>query len=167
MPWYKNTLFVITADHTSSEIQFDESRTAWGLYSVPVIFFKPDHSLKGYSDQLVQQIDIMPSVLGHLHFNTPYVAFGRDIFRDDSVPAVFNYKDNAYQLLEGDYVIQFDGTKTLALYNFKTDKMLTQDVKDTQPEVKSRMEEKIKAIVQQYNNRLVEDRFTVKDISAR
>jgi hypothetical protein len=60
-------------------------------------------------------------------------------------------------------MIQFDGTKTLALYNFKTDKMLTQDVKDTQPEIKSRMEEKIKAIVQQYNNRLVEDRFTVKE----
>jgi len=163
MPWYKNTLFVITADHTSSEIQFDESRTAWGFYSVPVIFFKPDHSLQGYSEQLVQQVDIMPSVLGHLHFSSPYVAFGRDIFRETSTPVAFHYKDNAYQLLEGDYMIQFDGIKTLALYNFKTDSMLTQDVKDTQSEIKSRMEEKIKAIVQQYNNRLVEDRFTVKE----
>ena len=165
MPWYKNTLFVITADHTSSEIQFDESRTAWGFYSVPVIFFKPDHSLKGYSDQLVQQIDIMPSVLGHLHFSSPYVAFGRDIFRENSVPAAFNYKDNVYQLLEGDYLIQFDGAKTVALYNFKTDKMLTKDVKDEQLEVKNGMEEKIKAVIQQYNNRLVEDRFTVKEMA--
>ena len=130
-----------------------------------MIFFKPDHSLKGYSDQLVQQIDIMPSVLGYLHFSSPYVAFGRDIFRENILPSAFNYKDNVYQFLEGDYLIQFDGTKTLALYNFKTDKMLTQDVKDTQPEVKSRLEEKIKAIVQQYNNRLVEDRFTITDMT--
>jgi phosphoglycerol transferase MdoB-like AlkP superfamily enzyme len=165
MPWYKNTLFVITADHTSSEIQFDESRTAWGFYSVPVIFFKPDHSLKGYSDQLVQQVDIMPSVLGHLHFSSPYVAFGRDIFRETSAPIAFNYKDNVYQLMEGEYLLQFDGSKTLALYNFKTDKMLTHDLKDEQPEVKSWMEEKIKAVVQQYNNRLVEDRFTAKEMA--
>lgn len=162
MPWYTNTLFVITADHTSSEIQFAESRTAWGFYSVPVIFFKPDHSLNGYSDELVQQIDIMPSVLGHLHFSSPYVAFGRDIFRESTVPYAFNYKDNVYQLFEGDYLIQFDGTKTVALYNFKADKMLTHDLKNEQPQVKSRMEQKIKAIVQQYNNRLVEDRFTVR-----
>ena len=37
-PWYKNTLFVFTADHCSSDIIFDESRTNWGYYSVPVFF---------------------------------------------------------------------------------------------------------------------------------
>ena len=39
MPWYKNTLFVITADHTSSNILLPEYRTGWGFYSVPIIFF--------------------------------------------------------------------------------------------------------------------------------
>jgi phosphoglycerol transferase MdoB-like AlkP superfamily enzyme len=63
MPWYENTLFVITADHTSSNIQFPEHRTAWGFYSIPIIFFKPDHSVQGRDSVIAQQIDIMPSLL--------------------------------------------------------------------------------------------------------
>ena len=165
MPWFKNTLFVITADHTSSEIEFPESRTAWGFYSVPVIFYKPDHSLAGSSDQLIQQIDIMPSILGNLHFNSPYVAFGRDIFRETIKPLVFNYKDNVYQLFEGDYLLQFDGIKTVALYNFKTDRLLEHNLIDTQRDIQAPMENTMKAVLQQYNNRLVEDRFTIKDVT--
>ncbi|SKC82531.1 LTA synthase family protein [Ohtaekwangia koreensis] len=165
MPWFKNTLFVITADHTSSEIEFPESRTAWGFYSVPVIFYKPDHSLADSSDQLIQQIDIMPSILGNLHFNSPYVAFGRDIFRETIKPLAFNYKDNVYQLFEGDYLLQFDGIKTVALYNFKTDKLLEHNLIDTQRDILGPMENTMKAVLQQYNNRLVEDRFTIKDVT--
>ncbi|HEY9049698.1 MAG TPA: sulfatase-like hydrolase/transferase [Ohtaekwangia sp.] len=160
MPWFKNTIFVITADHTSSEIQFPESRTAWGYYSVPVIFYTPDGSLAGFSNELAEQIDIMPSVLGYLHYDTPYIAFGRDIFREKKEPFVFNYKDDVYQLFEGDYLLQFDGSRTVALYNFKTDTLQKNNLKDQLPAIQTAMETKIKAIIQQYNNRLIENRFT-------
>jgi phosphoglycerol transferase MdoB-like AlkP superfamily enzyme len=149
MPWFKNTVFVITADHTSSEIQFPESRTAWGYYSVPVIFYAPDGSLNGRSEELIEQIDIMPSILGHLHFDSPYVAFGRDIFREPKEPFVFNYKDNVYQLMEGDYLLQFDGSRSVALYNFKTDKLEQHNLIHTLPGIQARMEARIKAMIQQ------------------
>jgi phosphoglycerol transferase MdoB-like AlkP superfamily enzyme len=159
-PWYQNTLFVFTADHCSSDIIFDESRTNWGYYAVPVIFFKPDNSLAGHSTEIAAQVDIMPSVLGYLHYDKPYFAFGRDIFREDEEPIAFNYND-AFNLYQGEYLLTFNGEKTIALYNFVQDKMLTQDLKDKRPEVIQRMEPKIKAIVQQYNNRLIENRLTV------
>jgi hypothetical protein len=160
MPWYENTLFVITADHTSSEIEFAEGRTAWGFFSIPVIFFKPDHSLAGSESTIVQQIDIMPTVLGYLHFDKPYVAFGRDVFNNHTTPFAFNYKDNAYQLFEGDHLLQFDGTRSVGLYNFKTDKLTRHNLLDSLPAVRQPMEQKIKAIIQQYNNRMIEDRLT-------
>lgn len=160
MPWYKNTLFVITADHTSSEIEFPEGRTAWGFFSIPVIFFKPDHSLAGRESTIVQQIDIMPTVLGYLHFDKSYVAFGRDVFNNHTTPFAFNYKDNAYQLFEGDHLLQFDGTRSVGLYNFKTDKLTRHNLLDSLPSVRQPMEQKIKAIIQQYNNRMIEDRLT-------
>ena len=47
-PWYKNTLFVFTADHASSEVIFEESHANAGLYAVPIIFFKPDNSLADF-----------------------------------------------------------------------------------------------------------------------
>jgi phosphoglycerol transferase MdoB-like AlkP superfamily enzyme len=162
MPWYKNTVFVITADHTSSNIIFDETRTAWGFYSVPVIFYTPDHSLVGRKSEITQQIDIMPSVLGHLHFDKPYVAFGRDIFNENTEPFAFNYKDNTYQFFEKDFLLVFDGKQSLGLYNFKTDKMIEHNLIDRFPDVVKPMEIKIKALIQQYNNRLIDDKLTVQ-----
>lgn len=163
MSWYDKTLFVITADHTSSDIYFDDSRTAWGFYSVPVIFFKPDNSLAASAPGIVQQIDIMPSVLGYLHYNKPYIAFGRDVFHPgDQQPFAFNYKDNVYQLFQDDYLLQFDGKRTLGFYNFKTDRLLQHNLAQQNTIQQQGMEQKIKAIIQQYNNRMVDDRLVVK-----
>jgi phosphoglycerol transferase MdoB-like AlkP superfamily enzyme len=163
MPWYRNTLFVITADHTSSNIQFPEYRTGWGFYAIPIIFFKPDNSLAGMEDEIMQQTDIMPSVLGYLHYQKPYLAFGRDIFRGEQKPIAFNYKDNAYQLFMDEYLLQFDGTKTLGLYNFHQDKLMERNLVNERPEIVQIMERKIKAIIQQYNNRMIDDRLTVSE----
>jgi len=163
MPWYKNTLFVITADHTSSEIEFPDGRTDLGFYKIPVIFFKPDNSLAAYDQQhIVQQIDIMPTVLGYLHYDQPYVAFGRDAFQDTAEPFSFNYKDNVYQLVEGDHLLQYDGNKSVGLFDFKADKMLKTNLIDQKLPVQDSLETKMKAILQQYNNRMIGDSLSVK-----
>jgi phosphoglycerol transferase MdoB-like AlkP superfamily enzyme len=162
MPWYNNTLFVITADHTSSEIEFPETRTSWGLYSIPIIFFKPDHSLAGHEKSIVQQIDILPSVLGYLGYDKPFFAFGRNVFDPSLEPFAFNFKDNNYQLFQNDFLLQFDGSKTVALYNFRDDPLLQNNLAKTSTPVVEKMEHKIKAIIQQYNNRMIENRLTVK-----
>ena len=162
MPWYTNTLFVITADHTSSNIEFPEYRTAWGFYSVPIIFFKADNSLAKREAEIFQQTDIMPTVLGYLNFDEPYVAFGRDDFKENQEPFAFNFKDNVYQFFSGDFLLQHDGAKPVGLYNFKTDKLLEKNLVEENKEVVTLLEPKVKAMIQQYNNRMVEDRLTVK-----
>ncbi len=160
-PWYQNTLFVITADHCSSDIIFDESRTTRGLFSVPIFFFRPDNSLAGMEEEIIQQADIMPSVLGYLHYDKPYVAFGRDVFREKTPPVAFNYRDS-YNLFMDDYLLNFNGEKTVALFNFKTDRLLTHDLMGEHPDVTSAMERKMKAIIQQYNNRMIDNDLLVK-----
>jgi phosphoglycerol transferase MdoB-like AlkP superfamily enzyme len=165
MPWYPNTLFVITADHTSSNIEFPEYRTAWGFYSVPVIFFKPDNSLARREQEIFQQTDIMPSVLGYLNFDESYVAFGRDDFKEDQEPFAFNYKDQAYQFFQGDYLLQFDGNRSVGLFNFKKDKMLEKNLVNEKADVVKSLEPKVKAVIQQYNNRMIEDKMTTEDSS--
>jgi len=160
-PWYKNTLFVFTADHCSSDIIFEESRTTRGLFSVPVFFFKPDNSLAGLEAEIIQQADIMPSILGYLHYDKPYIAFGRDVFREKTTPVAFNYRD-AYNLFMDDYLLNFNGEHTVGLYNFKEDKLLTHDLKTEKQEVATQMEKKMKAVIQQYNNRMIDNKLTVK-----
>ncbi len=162
MPWYRNTLFVITADHVSSNIIFPEGRTTRGLFSVPIIFFKPDNSLAEMNSDIAQQIDIMPSVLGYLHYDKPFIEFGRNVFDSTSDPFAFNYRDEVYNFYFEDYLLQFDGKKTIAVYNFRKDKILKNDIKKEIPEKVAEIEPIVKAIIQQYNNRMVEDRLTVE-----
>jgi phosphoglycerol transferase MdoB-like AlkP superfamily enzyme len=161
-PWFKETLFVITADHCSSNVLFPESRTAWGSVSVPVIFYRPDNSLAGMREEIVQQTDIMPSVLGYLNYNRPYLAFGRNIFAGTEKPFSISYRDG-YNYFEGDWLLVFNGQETMALYRFSEDKMLLTDLKQEATMQKESMEKRVKAIIQQYNNRMMDNRLTVPE----
>lgn len=158
-PWYNNTLFVLTADHTSLN-SYPEYTTDLGYYKVPVIFFAPGlPQLKGLDrETIVDQIDIMPTVLGLLGYDRPYVGFGQDIFRTPaSEKMAVNYipTSGIYQLLKGDYLIQFDGTQVLHAYRFRTDKLMQEDVKDTMPQdTLKEMEQTLKSIIQQYMERM-------------
>lgn len=161
MPWYKNTLFVITADHASAQIALKEYNTAWGYFSVPILFYEPGSERKRMMPDIVQQIDIMPTVLGWLHYDKPYVAFGRDILNDKVRPAAFNYHDELYQSFVGNYLLQFDGKKSVGLYDFRNDPLLSSNLVEQLPDTALDMESRLKAFIQQYNNRMVDDHLTM------
>ena len=82
--WYKNTLFIVTADHTSV-VNYDKKyKNTIGRYAIPLLLFKGDGSLKGINNNIVQQIDIMPTILEQIHYNKPYLAFGKSMFSKES-----------------------------------------------------------------------------------
>jgi phosphoglycerol transferase MdoB-like AlkP superfamily enzyme len=162
MPWYKNTLFVITADHASAEIAYPEYNTAWGYFAVPVFFFQPGSDDHYFKPEIIQQIDIMPTILGYLNYDKPYIAFGRDAFRQSDPPFAFNYLDQLYQYFSGDYLLRFDGTRSVALYHFKTDRLLKENILEQHRAIAADMEKRLKGLIQQYNNRMVDDNLTIE-----
>ncbi|MDR2087284.1 MAG: sulfatase-like hydrolase/transferase [Dysgonamonadaceae bacterium] len=156
--WFGNTLFVITADHTN-QTSHQEYFTDVNNFAVPILFYHPGSDLKGLKTTPVQQIDLMPSILGYLNYDKPYFAFGQDIFNtnEDEKWAV-NYNNGLYQLFFGDYFLQFDGEQTQAVYHYKTDVLLQNNLAGkvaAQPE----MEQLLKAIVQQYIVRMTANRL--------
>lgn len=152
-PWFKNTVFVLTADHTNQS-DHPEYQTEAGVFRIPIIFYTPDGSLQGERAAISQQIDIMPTVLGYLGYDKPYVAFGCDLLStpDEETYAV-NYLDGIYQFFKGDFLIQFDGEKTTAVYNFKKDELLKHNLLGTVPE-QTDLENELKSIIQQYMERM-------------
>jgi phosphoglycerol transferase MdoB-like AlkP superfamily enzyme len=160
MPWYNNTLFVITADHTSLS-QFNKYQTESGLYSVPIVFFKPDNSLRHPEPlkEIVQHVDIMPTVLDYLNYDEPFVAFGRSAFDKTSEPRAFHYKNNAYHLFQDSTLLVFDGNKTTGVYDFRNDPSCSVNIADRTPEKTKMMEDQMKAIIQSFNNRMVENKL--------
>ena len=157
--WYTNTLFVICADHTNIPLH-DEYFTGLGRYSIPILFYHPDSGLKGLVDSIpVQQTDIMPSVLSYLNYDKPFFAYGQDIFTTKATDKfVINYDSGIYQLLQNNYVQQFDGEKTKAVYNYKTDLLLQNNLYG-QVEGQNETEMLIKSVVQQYFIRMTENKL--------
>jgi len=110
---------------------------------------------------LAQQIDIMPTILGYLGYSKPFLAFGQNLFDESQSRIVMNYSNGAYNLFQNDYLLIFNGSETIGLYNFKTDKILSNNLLGTMPEVEQNMVLKIKAIIQQYNNRMIDNKLTL------
>src|SRR5699024_4096127 len=81
--WCENTLFILCADHATVSY-YPEYQTTLGGYSIPIVFYYPGGELKGVSDKIVQQIDIMPTVLNYLNYDESYLAFGFDAFSSDN-----------------------------------------------------------------------------------
>ena len=160
-PWYKNTIFVLTADHTNLTAKA-QYQTDLGVFEVPIIIFDPSGEIKPERRHCIaQQIDIMPTVLNHLGYKNPYVAFGNDLLNTpDSLTWAVNNTEGIYQYVKGDYVLQFtDDGHAKALYNYKKDWFLKQNLLGKGGKTEQQMERELKAIIQSYMERMVEDRL--------
>ncbi len=160
--WYKNTLFVITADHSLPSSEHEEYKCPTGVFSIPIIFYRPNGELRGTdSTNLIQQIDIMPSILGYLNYPKPYFAFGRNHFDNRERPFVANYINGVYQFIEGDYVVHSTGEKLLAIYNLKNDRLLKVNLAKKHIPMAEMVFAHFKAYLQQYNNRMIDNRLRI------
>jgi len=157
--WYHNTLFVITADHTNQS-EHQQYQTSLGHQAVPIIFFDPSGELIGLSEKLAQQIDIAPTVLSYLNYDKPFFAFGNDLLDDTINHFTISTSGGYYQMAMGDYFIQYNGTSTAGFYNFKEDDLLMNNLVEKKiPEMDSLIQ-KVKAFIQQYNNRMIDNKLS-------
>jgi phosphoglycerol transferase MdoB-like AlkP superfamily enzyme len=160
--WYKNTLFVITADHTNESVH-KEFQNNFGAYCVPIIFFKPGSDLKGYKHRIAQQIDIMPTVLNYLNYDNEYIAFGNNLLDDSYESFAFNTNGSTYNLYMKDHILEMIDNKAMGLYNYKKDLFLENNLIGKEPDIETQMKDKLNAIVQTYNSRLIDNNMVVRD----
>jgi phosphoglycerol transferase MdoB-like AlkP superfamily enzyme len=154
--WFKNTLFVISADHTSSEPTEEKYTTAVGKFHIPILFFDPSNpEMKSVSEKNFQQIDILPSIVDYLNIDTKIVTFGKS-FKSEKNFVVY-YLDNVYHYVNNDFYMAFDGEKAIGLYNFKKDELLKNNLLTKDRKTAVEMERFIKAYIQSFNKRMIEN----------
>ncbi len=160
MSWYNNTIFVITADHTSEAWQaFYQNRV--GQYFIPLIFYQPGSGLKGQQGIIAQQTDIMPTLLDMLHYPKPFIAFGGSLLKTDEPRFNLSYLNGNYQLIQDENVWQTDNIISKALYNFAHDSLLSKNLYPEQTDVAAGKDKLLKAVIQQYNNRMLENKLSI------
>ena len=158
-PWFKNTIFVLTSDHTNLS-DHDYYQTDLGGFCSPIIIYEPGITdlQPAVQDKIAQQIDILPTVLGMLHYPKPYFAFGIDVLNTPAEDTwAVNYLNGIYQYVKHGHVLQFDGQRTRAVYALN-DSLMKHNLVDNCPDQES-MEHELKAIIQQYMARMTQDRL--------
>ena len=161
-PWYDNTIFVLTADHTNQSAN-PYYQNDLGIYSVPLLIFDPMGEMpRGCKPGVAQQIDVMPTVLGWLGYDKPAVAFGCDLLKTpaDSTWAV-NYNNGIYQYVRYGRFLQFDGQEPRALYAYETDSLLSHNLIGGDSLIQP-MTEQLQSIIQQYMLRMNNDQLVIK-----
>lgn len=161
-PWFGRTLFVLTADHTHPGY-YSFYKNPVGRYQVPMIFYHANHIKPEYRKNTVQHSDIFPSILDYLNINAGCIAFGYSVFQDNHDGFAASYNNKTYQLIQGNFVFQFDGEKGISLYDFESDSRLTHNLITSNSKVAGEMELFVKAIVQQFNNRMIRNDLIIRN----
>jgi len=162
-PWFQNTIFVLTSDHTN---QSDHAfyQTDIGGFCSPIIIYDPSRPDGVMHDKIAQQIDILPTVMGMLHYQKPYFAFGIDLLNTPAEDTwAVNYLNGIYQYVKHGHVLQFDGQQTKAVYALSDSLMQHNLLESSKFKVQGskfkEMEQEVKAIIQQYMERMTQDRL--------
>ena len=114
--WYKNTLFVIQADH-GKIVGGAEGELPQSLNHIPLIMFGPGVPQMQY-DGLGMQVDVMPTLLSLMGVSYTYEGFGVDLLHTRR-PMVFYSADNQ---------IVARNDKRCFIYNPSMDKSFCYDV---------------------------------------
>ncbi len=158
--WFENTLFVITADHTFTATH-KEYQNSNGLYEIPLIFYNPSDTLNKSITKICQQTDILPSIVDELGLSAKLICYGNSIWTEKGFAV--NYLNNLYQFIENDYLLQFNGEKSLALYHTHSDPLLKNNLLLTEVNRTQTMENKLKALIQDYNYRMINNQLQLDD----
>ncbi len=142
--WFRNTLFVFVADHVSSEKFAPDTREYPGSHHIVGFFYTPDGALRGEIDEVAQQIDIMPTILGLLGDDEPYFAFGRDLLAEPERPRWALSYDGLFRALTEEGVVEVDDSTPLDA-------------------AAGSHERQLRALIQQYYSRIERKHYVVDD----
>lgn len=156
--WYKNTLFVITSDHTS-ETYYPENQNPVSKYEIPLIFFNPADSVNGFREIVAQQADVMPTVIALLGLKTSFVSFGNNLFGEKGHHFAISYLNGIYQFIKNNKVYYFDGSQLTAVYSLINDKNQKNNLLSKEGKDYKNKELFLRALIQQYNNRMIQNKL--------
>lgn len=149
-----NTLIVINL--LTSEMSKD-------IQARKTLYIMPDTLGEYFVAPKTQNMDILPSVIDYLNINKKFIAFGKSVFYKTEKREMFQYTGKDYVILEDSLLLRYNGQSTKWLIDFKQDPSEFFDLQDSLPVQKVLLENKIRAIIQENNHRLIYNKMMPED----
>ena len=156
-PWFENTLFIITADHTN-QFWYPFYSSPINRFAIPILFYHPNGSFKGVNDELTHQMDIFPSIVDLVGYDKPINSWGRSLFSNSGKPFSIHFSGTVYHFITDKYILVFDGDSVIGIYD-KEDQWLSNNLKENSNINFSKEEKFLKAFMQDYMNRIIEKKL--------
>lgn len=157
-PWYENTLFIVTADHTQKNI-LPEYDNELGRFRVPLLFFHPKMNWPKIDNQMpVQHIDVLPSILDFLGFENKFkILLAESVFKASEDKTILLFNDNLYYQVGRQYVSLWD--KHGEIRHYAVDDLRLATPLDLPKEIKNKIENKLRASIQYFNQGMWDNRL--------
>ena len=156
-PWFENTLFIITADHTN-QFWYPFYSSPINRFAIPILFYHPNGSFKGVNNELTHQMDIFPSIVDLVGYDKPINSWGRSLFSNSGKPFSIHFSGTVYHFITEKYILVFDGDSVIGIYD-REDQWLTNNLKENSNINFSNEEKYLKAFMQDYMNRIIEKKL--------
>ena len=114
--YFKDTLFVIVADHTEGVSTGDN---IFNNYHIPCLFYGAGVAPSVY-EGVASQLDILPTVLDILNVDAPFTSWGKSILSNGERRALLPRGD-MFVWVNGKYMLLTDLQNPLGLYDYKSD----------------------------------------------
>ncbi|PTX14241.1 phosphoglycerol transferase MdoB-like AlkP superfamily enzyme [Pontibacter mucosus] len=150
-PWYANTLFILTADHTQKSIN-PAYQNELGNFRVPLLLFHSNKSLESIdAGRVAQHADIPATVVDFLQVKTDkLLPFSKSLLDTASTGNAILYNGSSYLLVQPEVVTMLSQDDALQFYTFP-------DLAPASPALQSG--QLLKAQVQYFRNGLVNNRL--------
>ena len=161
-PWYANTLFILTADHTS---QTDRPgyQNPLGYHKTPLLFFRAGPGLPPVAPRRIsQQADLPASVLDVLGLREEQkflLPFGASVFDSMGTGRAVFRDGESYYLVHADFVTELTNTNQVRLYPYQTHFIPPTPVANPDPVLLNKYGTELRTIVQFYVNGLLDNKL--------
>ncbi len=118
--WYRNTVFVIVADHCASSA--GKTELPMDKYRIPGMIFSEGFIEPQQFNGLMSQIDVMPTLFGLLNFSYRSTFLGQDIFTEEFQPKAYVATYQDLGLIKDNYLTVISPTKKVRQYSLVSQK---------------------------------------------
>ncbi|MBS1762194.1 MAG: LTA synthase family protein [Bacteroidetes bacterium] len=155
--WFRNTLFIFTADHTSPVTE--GVKTILDNYHVPIAFYLPGNSLKGLNNLPANQVDILPTTMDLINFPNSFFSLGNSLFKQENNTAVF-YNSGVFTQVAASNILQFNSEKVISFYNYPSDSLMkTNDIGIVNPDTLLKYKNILLRKIQTFNNSMLDNKM--------
>ena len=153
--WFKNTIFLFTADH-SNKSYYPYYQKTINRFANPIMIYIPNSEFKGEINSLASHMDIYPTIVDLIGYKKPFRSWGKSLVTTDDLNSiVVNYLGGGSYFIMNDSLISVhNGEKAIGFYDIQ-DKNFKDNLIHKRNKKMNDLERKGSIFLQDYFNRII------------